>query len=333
MSLILLLAAWSAPTFAQDEAAETPAASAAPQGPTVAVLVADAKKAILAKDYKGAEKLLDQAEAAAPTSPTLVMQVDLARIPFYRGLIEYRVGDKDTKALNLWRDAIVLMPDFQPEKDVLPETDGQDVFYALAEEAKGSREQISLGLPEDPGDASIFVSGKPRESFDTIYTGRHFVQIRCAEGNVVGAWYTYGPPPPDYLVLCSGGSYPAPTVAKEPKDGRKPRLPKDPSAPKEGPNPMIGYATLGTGVAMLAGGTAVNFLVVNPAWSAAQEANEDPGSVSRSEADEIIGSFNTGRYATIGLIGVGALATGAGFVLTPMGTELLLTPGGLLVQW
>ncbi len=203
---LLLLAA--SPAFAQE-------------GTGFVALLDQAKAAIASGDYKAARTLLAQAEAAAPGSEALIQEKDLARLPFYKGAVEWRNGDKDTAALNHFREAITLSADFQPEADVLPESDAQDVYYALIGEVQG-RESITLGLPEDPGDSLIFVDGRRMEAFDAVIVGTHFIQLRCGEGNVVGSWYTFGAPPPDYLTLCSGGAYPVVKGGKPAKPTKGP---------------------------------------------------------------------------------------------------------------
>ncbi|MFZ5481677.1 MAG: hypothetical protein ACOZNI_33245, partial [Myxococcota bacterium] len=208
MSLIALALLWATPAFAQDE----------PTG--YAAHIATARTAILAKDWKAAKAALDAAEAAAPSNELLIQEKDLARLFFFRGLVEWRAGDKDKAALDWWREAIALSPAYEPEADVLPESDGQDVYYALMGEVK-AKEQITLNLPEDPGDVVLFVDGRRMEPFDAVIVGQHFVQMRCGEGNVVGSWWTFGPPPPDYLSLCAGTPYP------EQKGARKAPKAKD----------------------------------------------------------------------------------------------------------
>ena len=170
-----------------------------------------AKAKIEAKDYRGAERLLDDAKTAAPQSAQLIMSEDLSRMLFYRGVAEWYGGDRDRAALDAWRATAVLNPAYQPDAKVLPDTEAQDAFYAIVSEVKGYTE-AQLNIPEDLGDSMLFIDGARKEVGDTVRTGEHFLQLRCGEGNVVGAWYTYGIAPPDYAVLCSGGVYPGAKV-------------------------------------------------------------------------------------------------------------------------
>ena len=70
--------------------------------------VTEARAAIVARDFKAATKALDAATAAAPSSETVVPGSTLARIWYYRGVVEQLQGDKKGKAIDLWRAALVL---------------------------------------------------------------------------------------------------------------------------------------------------------------------------------------------------------------------------------
>lgn len=312
--------------------------SAFAQEADFASLMTTARQAILAKDWDAANAALKAAEAAAPASATLISNADLARITFYQGVVVYRTEGVDP-AMAVWRKTLVIAGDFAPEKDVLPEADAQDVFYALAEEQR-NKEQVALGLPEDPGDVMIFVDGRRYEPLDSVYLGQHFVQLRCAEGNLVGSWYTFGAPPPDWLAPCNGGSYPQPVVdGKKPKE-KKPREPKEKKSGDDGDGGgAAGIVLLGVGGAMVAGGVVTNFVMVNPAWEDIQAANEAPGSVSREDADAMESRFGTGRYVTLGLLGLGTTLAATGLVVTLVddtaglpSVNLGFSPNGVLLS-
>jgi hypothetical protein len=73
----------------------------------------------------------------------------------------------------------------------------------------------------------------------------------------------------------------------------------------------------------------VNFLVVNPAWQSVQDVNADPTSMNRADADAVVGQFNGGRYATIGLIAAGVATAGVGVFLGPLDSHVFITPSGV----
>lgn len=305
----------------------SPAAQA--QEADVASLIVSARAAIKAKDWPAALAALAAAEAAAPKNPALISNPDIARIYFFRGVIEARKAGSLDPAMDWWRRALVIAPDYQPDSDVLPDSESQDVFYALAEETKG-RNQVALNLPEDPGDALIFIDGKPREVGDSLFEGRHFVQIRCDTGDLVGAWHTLGTPPPDWLVLCSGGSYPSEEPSGKPPKPTRPPKERPPREDKGGN--LGGVALMAGGAALLAGGLGTNFLLVNPAYDDIAAANANPGSVTEAEAQALESQFNTGRFLTIGLVALGAATASSGVVVTVVDWQIRPTLGGVLLS-
>ena len=77
----------------------------------------------------------------------------------------------------------------------------------------------------------------------------------------------------------------------------------------------MGTYILASGGALVASGLVVNFAVVNPAYSAIEDANADPYSISRSEATELTSRFNAARYLTIGLTAGGVVLMGSSFLI------------------
>jgi hypothetical protein len=91
-----------------------------------------------------------------------------------------------------------------------------------------------------------------------------------------------------------------------------------------------GIALLGGGGGCLAVGTGLYFAWVNPAWAEVDQANRDPASVTRREADELSQRYSLARAVTTGLLGLGiaGAATGALVEITNVG----VTPWGLSVS-
>ena len=63
----------------------------------------------------------------------------------------------------------------------------------------------------------------------------------------------------------------------------------------------------------MVGGTAMNFLLVNPAWDDVQEVVDNPENFDRDEAEARSSKFNTNRWITLGLLGAGVATAGTGF--------------------
>ncbi len=181
------------------------ASSASAEDGDYASLLTQAKGSLLAGDFRGARDLLTAAEQAAPESPTVISKQDTARLYFYRGVLFWRASP-ESAALDAWRQTLTIAPEFQPEADLLGEASERDVFLALADEVK-ARGEVALDLPEDPGESVIYIDGELHEPTDTVIAGSHLVQIKCEGGDLEGAWYAFGAPPKDYLVLCQGGVY------------------------------------------------------------------------------------------------------------------------------
>ena len=74
-----------------------------------------------------------------------------------------------------------------------------------------------------------------------------------------------------------------------------------------------GLYLMASGGALMAGGVAVNFVFVNPAYDEIVAANSNPESILRAEADELTSHFQFLSTVTIGLVAGGAVLTGTGF--------------------
>lgn len=293
-----------------------------------------AREALVAADWAAATVALNEAEALAPASPVVLLPPDLARLDFYRGVIQWRAGDRNKQALDDWRRSLTLFPKAQPEAAVLPDVEGQDAYYALASEVI-TRPAVPLGLPDQTGEARIFVDGVRPESGDETLEGRHFVQVKCDDSSLIGSWYSFGPPPPDWFIVCNGGAYPS---ARGRRSSPTPDSSGDPvastttvDAPRKKEAAAV-WTLVGTGGALVAGGAAVNFLVVNPTWREGQAANADPTSVTRKQAKAIVNRYDQARLATLILTGTGVVALGTGISIGLLDATITPTLGGITLQ-
>jgi tetratricopeptide (TPR) repeat protein len=168
-------------------------------------LLTEAKGSLVAGDYKAARDLLNQAEAAAPTASTRISQTDVARLYFYRGVLYWRASP-ESAALDNWRQALTVAPQFQPETDLLPDQSERDTFLALGAEVQ-ARGQVPVKIPEDTGEAVVYIDGQQLDPGDSVAPGSHLIQVKCDGGELHGEWHAYGAPPADYLAVCGGSGH------------------------------------------------------------------------------------------------------------------------------
>jgi len=287
-------------------------------GNPTAEAVARARAAVLAGDPTTANRELALAEAAAPTNPAVVLSTDLARIDFYRGVLEWTAGERDA-ALGHWRRSATLNLRFQPEADVLPDVEGQDAYYALQGEVRGYP-TVELGIPQDTT-AVVFVDGTRPEADGEVPEGRHYIQVRCDDGTLHGGWMVLPPVPDDWLAVCDGRSW-----------SSSARSLSDRSERSGAAGEVIGWSMVGTGAALVGAGTAWNFAFTNPAWEAGVAARDNAGSVSRTEADGLVADFNRNRWITVGLFAAGVAVVTPGILLGPVELKPALTLDGATIR-
>ena len=255
-----------------------------------------AREAILDGEFETAHDLLDDAEKLAPKSDVPVLPSLLSRIQYYRGILEYFVGDKEVQALEYFKAALVHDTEFQWDEELVAEDELQDLFELLRREVN-FRDRPAAGVPVAAITEKIYIDGRLMTSYDDVVEGRHLVQVMCAEGNLTSKWVLFGTAP-DYRCFCSMSECFRPSFA----GGEGAGLPLD-------------QALLGGGALVLLAGSVVNFALLNPQFSEIQQARSNPSTVTRAEADALTASFQKTRALTLGLVAGGAVLGGAGGAL------------------
>jgi hypothetical protein len=289
-------------------------------------------------DFEQARVRLDEAEADALISSSVVLSQSLASIWFYRGVLEYYDGDRDQKTLELWRLALLADLEYAFDTTLVADQEPQDLFEALRLEV-GARTHVEPGVREDRPNVKVFVDGRLLNQFELVVEGRHLVQVHCPDAKLYNEWYTFGQAP-NYYALCEGGTLGGGAVAdagggKGGKGGKKPDEDKPPREPKEPKDPrperdinMTRVAVMGAGGALFLGGAVLNFAAVNPTYAEIEAVRAAPATMNRAEADALSAQFNMLRFSTIGLLGVGAAGLGVGYFVTD-DTALLVSPAGV----
>ena len=304
--------------------------------------VARARALVLEGDFAGAKEALDRAEAEAAKTETVVLASTLAGIWFYRGAVEYHSGDRSEAMLQDLRRALVIDLEYSFDREAIPDPQTDDLFYALRSEV-GQRPKYESGAREDAVDAKIFVDGQLMTEYDYIRLGNHLVQVMCPNGKLETEWMeieenvdlykqcrgkvTFGGEGEvdPYAMVIEDPPEEEPRKEREPREKKEkePREKKEKEPrekkEKEPREPLdIDVASVGLvggGAALLAGGAALNFVVVEPTYTAIEAARLDPASVSRAKADLMTQQFNRSRYATMGLLVAGAGCATAGILM------------------
>ena len=271
----------------------------------------EALTAIQNGDAATARTLLADAGQAALDSDVVVEAAVLARIEYYLGILEYYDGDREEASLSAWRRALTHDPTYEWDVNLVVDADPQNAFEAIRTEVTSKAKEAS-GVPEDSLGAVVYVDGAIVRDYDLVAPGRHLVQVLCPGGELKASWHVYGAAP-DYLGFCPG----LVPVEEEKEKG-------DVNVAK--------LALLGAGGALLVGGTAANFVWVNPKWDAVEALqNKEALQVTPSEASAAQSEFNTARWTTIGLLGGGAALVGVSFLVDAPVTIAPTTRGLVLL--
>jgi hypothetical protein len=259
-----------------------------------------AREAILDGEFETAHDLLDDAEKEAPKSSEPVLPSLLSRIQYYRGILEYFVGDREVQALEYFKAALVHDTEFQWDEELVAEDELQDLFELLRREVN-SRHRPGAGVPVAAITEKIYIDGRLMTSYDDVVEGRHLVQVMCADGDLESKWVLFGNAP-DYGCFCSISECFRPSFAGGEGGRGLGGLPLD-------------QVLLGGGGALLLAGSVVNFALLNPKFSEIQQARANPSTVNRAEADALTASFQQTRALTLGLVAGGTVLGAAGGAL------------------
>jgi hypothetical protein len=268
-------------------------------------------------EFEDAREQLTTLQGRIEFSEDVVVPDTLARIEYYLGILEFFDGDAEGATLDFWRQALSHDAGFAWEGDLVGDPGARDLFEALRSEVK-ARPQSASGVPEEEIDGFlVYVDGAIAHSYDMVLQGRHLVQVRCPDETLHANWTEYGGDnvAPDYVAMCPGLSLallPPPPPPPSSRDGLS----------------GLQIGLFAGGGALLVGGTAMNFLVVNPAWDDVQVVIDDPEGFDRDAASARSDKFNVSRWITLGLLGAGAATAGTGlfvadgWMLVPAGPGL-----------
>ena len=259
-------------------------------------------------DIETAHSNIDTAREAASTASSVIDGSTLAKMEYYGGILEYYDGDRDNGSLERWRAALVFDPNFPWDTSLVVEEEPQSIFETLRMEIN-AKPTVDVGVPADAQGMVVYVDGLVYQPGGSVLSGQHLLQVICPDQSVNTSWSDFSTTP-DYEATC-----PDAFIVAEPEP--------------EGPS-TLRLALWGGGGALLLGGTATNFLWVNPTWEEIDTARQAAVSINRSDADALTSEFRTAKFLTMGLLGAGAASVTVGFfvddlTISPTGNGVLLS--------
>ncbi len=277
----------------------------------------EAARAAVAAQDPGALAQIEAADAAAISSARVVLAWQAASLDFYRGVLHWQDQETDA-AMDAWRRALIIDPTFAPDSQLLSDGDALDLIEALRSETQ-QKEMRAPGVDDETLDVRVYVSGQLMHSYDLLFAGRQLVQVLCPDGSLRGWWHVYGDAP-NYAGACSVPQ-PAYREFSAYESGRAPR------SSHGSRSVLLNYGLLGGGALAIGAGVAVRQLQVKPAYSEIEAARAAPSSVTRAQADQLSADFNRVRWISLGLVGVGGVAVGAGVVQLTVGPQSVALTG------
>ena len=303
-----------------------------------------AREALRENNAKQALKHLDSFQESLACPQRIVNKDVLASIWVYRGYAYHLLGKNDSVVLEAWDQAFAMNITIQFDEDVLS-TDSKDeqenenilnYFEARRRMAEGFG-GLDLRVPEKVGEAKLYVDGRAVAHGEVVHPGLHLAQIVCPADSLQSRWLSFEEEF-DWFSMCPSGV--DVEQGQEEEDpffglGTTSQVVDD----VFNPNPICveleterswsgaimenpkTTASLGTGGLLLLGGVYSYYGVTVPRYREIEEARENTGNLTQSQADTLTKEFNTARFVTLGLLGAGLVCSGYGGA-----TALQVTP-------
>ena len=282
-------------------------------------------------------KKLQQIEESIQCPQRIPSKQDLAKISMYRGFAWY-VLKQDVKLQESWREAFGVDIKMQLDTKLIHDFTEEDSESLLNyfEQNRGLVEMAGFldpKIPEQVGEAQLFIDGAPVVAGDTVKPAKHLAQIVCPNDNLQSRWVTFEASDSgfDWFALCPSGVDTSVEVESDDMFGGFFENSVDTSSIYN-PEPICEtsgfhfafstanlekkdlYMTAG-GATLLSLGVVSYYAWLTPAFHELEDARTKAslGEISATDADAISSHFNTARWSTIGLLvtGVGVTAYGS----------------------
>lgn len=289
---------------------------------------------------------------------------DLAQFWVYKGYIHYAKGvAKSSKkeysaSQEAWKKAFVFDEEIQLDESILEglsEDEKENVlnFFEQNRRLTSGGQRVDAQVPENVGEAKLFVDGINVVQGSDVLAGAHLVQIDCPQDSLQSKWMFLEngieKVEIDWFALCPSGV--DTTVEVESNDmfaemgfgsavdtsgiyNSAPICHKDPTLSSRRPSFSIpsGLITkermvLAGGGLLLTSGAVSYFAWTVPKFTAVEDARADLTNITEKEAAQISREFNLARWTTLGLLtaGIGVSTYGTMLQFQSTGNGIVIT--------
>jgi len=285
------------------------------------------------KEAKKALKHLDLLLESLACPNRVVNKQQLASIWVYRGYAYQLLNKDDQTILDAWDQAFAMNIGIVFDEEILPEAEHErddvlNYFEARRRMVEGFG-GLDLQIPENVGDAKLYIDGRHAAIGEVVQHGIHLAQIVCPKDSLQSRWSTFEEGF-DWFALCpsgvdvsqteeiddlffgmGGGSQVIDDVFNPDPICYEMETSSTFSFTLESPKGK-GVAFLGAGGVLLVSGTATYYGMTVPRFAAVEVARNNPEDLTPSDASQITKDFNRARLLTLGLLGAGIASSGFG---------------------
>jgi hypothetical protein len=301
-----------------------------------------AREMLQLNEPKKALKHLEKAEYSIQCPQRIVDKQVLASIWVYRGFAYKLLGKDDSKILDAWDQAFAMNLEVTFDEEVFLDQGAAErenilnYFEARRRMVEGFG-GLDMGVPDQVGEAKLYVDGQAVMVGDVALPGKHLAQIVCPKDSLQSRWVTFEEQEAfEWFSLCPSGVDVSQHEEEEemfPDFGRPSSVVDDvfnpdpicdqhknkltlPDISISISNPKE-FTMVSMGGVLIASGAYTYLLKAKPAWEPIEEVqlalnNGSAVTITQEDANVLTREYNKWRFITLGLMGTGVVLTGYG---------------------
>ena len=190
-----------------------------------------ARSSMVEKDVERAMSLLVQARMSVPNEQQILDAATIAQLVYLEGLGPRILGAERERDVDKWRNALVIFPSLQWDRELLDDKSLRGFFEALRAETS-QRDAVATHVPAQRGLLKAYVDGVEHVEMQAVRSGLHVAQVQCPDGTIKGEWTDFTETF-DWIALCPNLDLSVETPVAEIDE-----FALDDENPRAGPSPL-----------------------------------------------------------------------------------------------